>query len=1126
MFTLYHSNRLDVLKELMVSLIRMEPLAHPFDAEVILVQNPGMAQWLKLELASTFGIAANIEFPLPASFIWKMFVQTLEGVPEQSAFNKEAMVWKLMSLLPGQLKEEAFLPLRHYLADDQFGRRLYQLCGNIADIFDQYLVYRPEWIQDWEQGGGLRAEAHPWQPVLWRALVSRTRELDQSLCHRANLFQSFIDTLAAGELRHSLPKRLFIFGISALPPKYLEALNALGRHTDVHLLLTNPCRYYWGDIQDNRRQVRRQLLQRVAEQRRRPWGEPVADIGLLPAGAELEHWFDEDGEPSQGNPLLASMGKQGRDHLWLLAELGPNEIDAFVEPLGDTLLHRLQQDILELRNSAEPVLDKERLASSHHKTIIIPEDDSLVIHSCHSPIRELEVLHDELLKAFEADPGLAPKDVVVMVPDINAYSPYIQAVFGAASGERFIPFSLSDRSAQQESPVLLSFLAVLRLAHARCTLSELLEILEVPAVLARFELSPEQFERLKAWAEESGIRWGLNDADAERFELSQMPQNTWLFGLRRMLLGYAMAEDRLFGEVLPYTEIEGMDAELLGKLAAFVDVLSEFIQQARQDHTIVAWQALLGALLERLYLPDEQAEPLLALIYQQIERLRVQADQAGFGGELSQAVVADHFSQALNNQRSGQRFLAGQVNFCTLMPMRSIPFAMVCLLGMNDGVYPRSLAPMGFDLMAEDNRKGDRSRRDDDRYLFLEALLSAQQRLYISYVGMSQQDNSPKVPSVLLTELLDYIGQGFVPEGHQQEDGDTSYRSTLARLTRAHPLTPYSHRYFGAEPPGSYAREWLPALQEAVAPVAEAVVLDLPEEWQAEQELELAELQRFFRLPCSYFFQRRLKVWFELDSLKPAIDEPFSLDNLDGYRLRDVLLDACLRQLPVKEQAARLLASGSLPSGVFGELVLEENQSSINQLAARLEPWLARADEDVEVRLGFDRRLLTGWLKGRYQGRLIRYRPGSLNAGFLLRQWLEHLCLCAVEPAESWLFGLDDGRKFLPLEPDHARLLLADLLALMEEGMRAPLPFFPKTALAWAEFALDEQGRLQDDMRDKAMSQARKVFEGDYLFSGEAENAYIARSFPEFELTREDWQLLARRIFGPLLSHMEMLDHE
>ncbi|WP_116475850.1 exodeoxyribonuclease V subunit gamma [Zobellella maritima] len=1125
MFTLYHSNRLDVLRELMVSLIRMDPLEHPFESEVILVQNPGMAQWLKLELAGAFGIAANIEFPLPASFIWKMFAQTLEQVPEQSAFNKEAMVWKLMSLLPGLLAEDAFLPLRHYLADDQFGRRCYQLCGNIADIFDQYLVYRPEWIQDWEAGGSLRAEAHPWQPVLWRALVARTRELGQSPCHRANLFQSFIDTLAAGELRQPLPKRLFIFGISALPPKYLEALHALGQHTDVHLLLTNPCRYYWGDIQDNKRQVQRQLLQRVTERRRRLWSDPTADIGLLPAGAEPDQWFDEDGEPGQGNPLLASMGKQGRDHLWLLAELGPNEIDAFVELPDDKLLHRLQQDILELRNSAEPVLDKERLADSRHKTVIAADDDSLVIHSCYSPIRELEVLHDELLKAFEADPGLAPKDVVVMVPDINAYSPYIQAVFGAASGERFIPFSLSDRSAQQESPILLSFLAVLCLAHARCTLSELLEILEVPAVLARFELNPEQFEQLKGWTEESGIRWGLNEADAERFELSQMPQNTWLFGLRRMLLGYAMDEDRLFGEVLPYTEIEGMDAELLGRLAAFVDVLDDFIQQARQSHSIGQWQALLGTLLERLYLPDEQSEPLLALIYQQIERLRLQAAQAGFEGELSQAVIADYFSQALNNQRSGQRFLAGQVNFCTLMPMRSIPFTMVCLLGMNDGVYPRSLAPMGFDLMAEDNRKGDRSRRDDDRYLFLEALLSAQQKLYISYVGMSQQDNSPKVPSVLLTELLDYIGQGFVPEGHQQEDADTSYRSTQSRLTRTHPLTPYSPRYFSVEPPGSYAREWLSVLQGGT-PVTEAVVLDLPEEWQAGQELELAELQRFLRLPCGYFFQRRLKVWLELESLKPDIDEPFSLDNLDSYRLRDTLLDARLRKLPEKEQAARLLASGSLPSGAFGELVLEENQGRINQLADRLEPLLTRADKDVEVRLGFDQWLLTGWLKGRYQGRLIRYRPGRLNAGFLLCQWLEHLCLCAVEPAESWLFGLNDGRKFLPLEPDHARQRLADLLALLEEGMRAPLPFFPNTALAWAELALDEQGQLQDDMQDKALLQARKVFDGDYLFSGEAENVYIARSFPEFELNRDDWQLLARRIFGPLLSHMETLDHE
>ncbi|MGL4449083.1 MAG: exodeoxyribonuclease V subunit gamma, partial [Shewanella sp.] len=275
MFTLYHSNQLDLLKELLVSQIRREPLSRPFAKEVILVQSPGMAQWLKLELAKAFGIAANIDFPLPASFIWQMFIDVLSDVPPKSPYNKAAMSWQLMSLLPSLLTRPSFAPIAAYLQpstggtrDEEPGQlRLWQLCEKIADLFDQYLVYRPDWIERWEVGEGLsqtliEVQGQDWQPELWRELVDRTLALAPSGYHRSNLYDSFIDVLTHSQtLRRPLPERVFVFGISALPPRYVEALRVLGQHTQVHLLVTNPCRYYWGDLLDRKTVAR--LSQRL-----------------------------------------------------------------------------------------------------------------------------------------------------------------------------------------------------------------------------------------------------------------------------------------------------------------------------------------------------------------------------------------------------------------------------------------------------------------------------------------------------------------------------------------------------------------------------------------------------------------------------------------------------------------------------------------------------------------------------------------------------------------------------------------------------------------------------------------------------------------------------------------------
>ncbi|WP_421179611.1 exodeoxyribonuclease V subunit gamma [Aeromonas enteropelogenes] len=1127
MFTLYHSNQLDLLKELLVSRIRQAPLSHPFEREQILVQSPGMAQWLKLELAKAFGIAANIDFPLPASFIWEMFTRVLADVPRQSPYNKGSMSWQLMTILPALLDRPAFAPLAAYLgsgddadpapdpakAPEQV--RLWQLCQKVADLFDQYLVYRPDWIARWEQGEGLSQElagvsGQDWQPELWRELVARTLALAPSGYHRANLYEEFIHELErTPDLPGTLPRRVFVFGISALPPRYVEALLALGSRdeVEVHLFVTNPCRYYWGDLLD------RKTLARLENKLK-----PGTDLDTLQGPA---------------NPLLASMGKLGRDYLHQLMELEVPQIEAFVD-IDDQdeqgqarLLRAIQKDVLELaeRGAGEFSLD-----ASHHKSPIDPADGSLQIHACHGPMRELEVLHDRLLALFEQDPTLTPKDVVVMMPDVNSYGPYIQAVFGARGQ---IPFAVSDRAASQESPLLQSFLALLRLPNARLGAGELLAILEVPAVLRRFDLDDDEFNQLRRWVQETGIRWGLDDGYPERFDLPRLSGNSWLFGLRRMLLGFAMGDGEPVAGILPYADIEGQQGLALGKLAWFVDSLAEFLPRLQQAQSLPEWIACLNALLERFYLADEDEERQLQLIRSQLADWLAQIGDARFEQPISADLLQDYLGSVLGESRSSQRFLAGQVNFCTLMPMRSIPFRQVCLLGMNDGVYPRTLPPMGFDLMAVASRRGDRSRRDDDRYLFLEALLSAQQGLYISYQGFSAQDNSEKVPSVLLAELIDYVRQGFVLAGDEGLDDETSGKRLLEHLIVEHPLTPYSRSYFYPEAGSglfTYAADWLPALSpQRGAANFQSCELPLPPEWGKEQGLELAELLRFYRQPAKYFLNRRLKVWFELDEAEIEDSEPFELDGLQHYQLKALLLDAHLAQGESPERSdsvstrrQRLQLSGLLPQGWFGSLLLDDLGAEMGKLAARLRPWVAANEADkqaVEIDISLTQGQLQGWIDTQ-KGRLLVVKPGSFNGKDLLLGWIQHLCLSlSCAPGDTLLFDAKQSLRLPKLPADEARPRLAALVALWTQGMKRPLPFFPSTAWEWIKGI--EKDPEKPEAADKA---ALARFNGGYMVTGEGQDVYVARCFPELDdEVLAQLQALAREHLTPLLKALEEL---
>ncbi|MCO4204948.1 exodeoxyribonuclease V subunit gamma [Aeromonas taiwanensis] len=1125
MFTLYHSNQLDLLKELLVSRIRQAPLSHPFEREQILVQSPGMAQWLKLELARAFGIAANIDFPLPASFIWEMFTRVLADVPRQSPYNKGSMSWQLMTILPALLDRPAFAPLAAYLgsgddadpaqdpakAPEQV--RLWQLCQKVADLFDQYLVYRPDWIARWEQGEGLvgtgsqelaGVSGQDWQPELWRELVARTLALAPSGYHRANLYEEFIHELErTAELPGMLPQRVFVFGISALPPRYVEALLALGSRdeVEVHLFVTNPCRYYWGDLLD------RKTLARLENKLK-----PGTDLDTLQGPA---------------NPLLASMGKLGRDYLHQLMELEVPQIEAFVDIDDTSLLHAIQKDVLEL---AERGAGEFELDSSQHKSPIDASDGSLQIHACHGPMRELEVLHDRLLALFEQDSTLTPKDVVVMMPDVNSYGPYIQAVFGARGQ---IPFAVSDRAASQESPLLQSFLALLRLPNARLGAGELLAILEVPAVLRRFELDDDEFNQLRRWVQETGIRWGLDDGYPERFDLPRLSGNSWLFGLRRMLLGFAMGDGEPVAGILPYADIEGQQGLALGKLAWFVDSLAEFLPRLQQAQPLPEWIACLNELLERFYQADEDEERQLQLIRSQLADWLARLGEARFEQPISADLLQDYLGSVLGESRSSQRFLAGQVNFCTLMPMRSIPFRQVCLLGMNDGVYPRTLPPMGFDLMAVAGRRGDRSRRDDDRYLFLEALLSAQQGLYISYQGFSAQDNSEKVPSVLLAELIDYVRQGFVLAGDEGLDDETSGKRLLEHLIVEHPLTPYSRSYFYPEAHSglfTYAADWLPALSpQRGAANFQSGELPLPPEWGKEQGLELAELLRFYRQPAKYFLNRRLKVWFELDEAEIEDSEPFELDGLQHYQLKALLLDAHLaegespeRSDSVSTRRQRLQLSGLLPQGWFGSLLLDDLDAEMGKLAARLRPWVATNEADkqaVEIDISLTQGQLQGWIDTQ-KGRLLVIKPGSFNGKDLLLGWIQHLCLSLSDASgDTLLFDAKQSLRLPRLPADEARPKLAALVALWMQGMKRPLPFFPSTAWEWIKEI--EKDPEKPEAADKA---ALARFNGGYMVTGEGQDVYVARCFPELDdEVLAQLQALAREHLTPLLTTMEMM---
>ncbi|QIQ20891.1 exodeoxyribonuclease V subunit gamma [Zophobihabitans entericus] len=1125
MFTIYHSNQLELLKSLTAALIERDPLESVFTKEVVLVQSKGMAQWLQIQLAEEFGISANIDFILPANFIWHTYTCVLPDIPENNPFDKDAMSWKLMQILPELIEHAEFRILKKYISKDNRERKFYQLATRIADLFDQYLVYRPEWIATWEKGehvSGLES-SQEWQAPLWQALVEYNKSLGLPHSHRANIYQRFIESLSASHLEESirakLPKRIFIFGIASLPPMYLRSLYALSQHVEVHLMFTNPCRWYWGDIPDQR------WLNKLLQTQWRHYQDKT-ERGLLKGDMQQ---FDFFMPVTQSNPLLASWGKLGRDNLFLLQEFeDKNDIEGFVDPGTDTLLHALQQNMLDLDDKSVVGHDEKSFNQSQKKQKIQRQDFSVSFHACHSEQREVEVLYDYLLSLLDSQPDLQPREIVVMVADIDRYAPYIQAVFGNAPKSRYLPYTISDQKVRTVHPIVQAFFTLLNIPQSRFTTEDLFDLLEVPALASQFDIDETQLKQLRYWVVESGIRWGLDDEMIESFNLPATGQHTWQFGLTRLLLGYVMkGQNGSWQNILPYDGATGLAAELVGKLADFLMSLTLWRKRLSSTLTLSEWRPLCNELLDTFFTRDQESEVLLMLIEQQWQSLIDLGIDSGYQQPMTITILHDALQMKLEKTQIDQRFLAGKISFCTMMPMRSIPFNVVCLLGMNDGVYPRTSVPLGFDLLAHHAQRGDRSRRDDDRYLFLEAILSAQRQLYISYIGRSIEDNSERYPSVLVDELREYLTQSYVLKGDEKLNIDESAASLLKHLTTQHARTPFSEQNYLSDKQHyhiqSYADEWLAAaqsqgqLQEFATEITPVTI----------ETVTVDELKQFYRHSVRTLLQQRFNIYFEHREESLPQTEVFDLDNLERYQLNQELLNSLIKDKDLNQTFEQIKIEGLLPYGVFGDLLLKQQYQDMQQLALRVQSE-KQPTETQEVNLTIYRYQLQGWLNDVQVDGLLRWRPGNLSIYDGMALWIEHLIYCCQSnnvQAKSRIYGRNDTQWcFEFIDSVMAKTYLQTLIDGYQQGMNQPLVLPLKSAWSWLESCFDtKKGEVDfsESAQQKALDKFMQSWLGQYQFNGEFDD-YYRRVTPE--LTPELIEQIlstAQRYLLPVMLHRQ-----
>ncbi|WP_017445444.1 exodeoxyribonuclease V subunit gamma [Gayadomonas joobiniege] len=1044
MFALYPSNKLEDLSYLLQQLIKVQPLS-VLEAETILVESQGMQHWLNLQFAQNQQIAMNIKYPMPSRFIWDTARMLLgDKVPKQSPYRREVLAFRIDEILQSKiwLADERAQPVHQYwrLGNYQESLTRFQLGTALADLYEQYMLYRPDWLQAWQQGELCTEQADEvWQSELWRLLVKARAY------HPVALQDEAIAHLR--EHKDKLPSRLIIFAVNTMPPKTLEFFQVIAEFIDIHMFHLNPCYTFWGDIKTDKTKARELKQQKLAQ------------------------WVAKDSQPD--NPLLANLGSQGKAFFNQLQQIESFEISAFeeaaepefVQDEGErseqktSLLHSLQTDILRLEDARTKNISAE-----------VNFDESVYVVDAHSALREIQHLHEYLLDRFNQDAGLTPSDVIVMCPAIEDYAPYIDAVFRRPYDDfnpedPRLPCSVSDRRLADAEPLINSFLELLMLPDSRFELSKILSFLRLPALQQKFALSEVDINKLEWWLTEAHVHWGIDKAHKQQLVGAENEIYTWLWGLKRLLMGSAWGSEPFVGRELAYMpHVEGQDTLLLGRLYQLVEALAGHREALLNKRSMIEWQSFLTQMCETFFAFQADEENAFLLIENAISSLAEEAKEADYNQPIPLEIIRFRLNRSFASVDSKSHFLSGQVTFCSMIPMRSIPFKIIAILGLNDGQFPRIQQQTGFDLMAKTaSRSGDRSRRSDDRYLFLEALISARDTLYLSYQGRDVRNNSVREPSLVLKELLNYIDEGYLPEFS---------KNCIKRL----PLQPFAIENYQKFALG-YDPNWIKFSQPEAYIAAKAELQSLSDSGQKTGEagkdntqqpiksLDVADLLRFFNDPLVYFYQYSLKLISYEDDLAEQDIEPFALNKLTEYQLKQSLLDS---QLANDETAANkavdyLKYSGCLPDSPIAGEHIEDAQTSVEHLLNILTRYQDGAHKHWQTEIAgitVDVSALTSTVKAPQAECdtetketpslpcLLFTRPGEKKAKDTLRLWLYHIAVNHIAPIKYETHGVYlTGKKRVPAEASiltntHLQVnqtQLNDFIQYYLEGLKKPL---------------------------------------------------------------------------------------
>lgn len=976
--------------------IQSDTSQNPLKPDILLTQSLAIKQWLSLYVSSHTGIWANIMVMFPERFM-EWLIRQCGIMPEVTydPWHRDSLTWRIMQSMDA-LDENSLV--HKYSATSSLHR--YQLSQQLAMRFDDYQIFRPQWISEWKPDD-------TWQAKLWHTLVNEITQSHPGIPHRTERFRQLIDRITK-DTPDILPSRITLFGITSLIPLHQEIFTALSHTREVHYFMFNPSpRHYWFDTQP-------------------------AESGI--ERARKQNLSYDDAHYDQGHRLLSLWGKATAEVAVIsgyldTSEAGADESLLFDQPDDGTTLGLLQRGII----NGEDISRIPRATG----------DGSITIHSCHNQLREMQVVRDYLYQQFSAMPDLAPHEVAVALPNLNDYGDAIEAVFG---GEK-IPYHVADT--QQDAPLLHYFQRLLQIITSRCTAEDFLELLESEPVLRRFSLTIEDTTMVRSWLAQNRTSWGISAEHRMRASGASIDDDDaarnagTLSGLRYSLLMQYCMDGAGRNEWL-YGTLHGFERDTAGAMFTLLRELEELESYTEEPRTADQWRVLLLPYVTVWNNSDYDQE--LLHIMQSLARIAGEVSIAGFEDRLPFETFRGALSIALDRYSARPLYRRGGVIFTEPLHLQMVPYRVICFAGMDEKSFAFADRKQSFDLMASQRKRGDRSGELEDREIFLQAVMTASDKFCITYSGLNETDGSDIPPSSVVRELMDFLhvapGESFTEDG----------------IFFRHSLYPHRNVYITSDSlfPSYDSQQYSIALALREKK-QHTPFLDFNGDETEEHTLVLSpdEFIGFFRKPMERYCGKFLQIRFRDDTEEIHTEELVELSGLSRYYLKKKLIDHQLTHVDAEIPHRQFRMEGLTPAGNWGYTLLQAQEREVMIFTERLKTHgipFEPLSRYMDISMGMV--TIRGSLNVSPEGKALRWHSGTLKASHLLSSWIEAILLThsSGEASESLCLGFNSATKTKPAEIEeyrftmspeeasHSLTLLCDIYyTMMDKGEWMPL---------------------------------------------------------------------------------------